>query len=189
MSRARIDRLVPAPGYPSREVAISMAQLEELHERIVLAAMPLSPGQLAWQPRPGASTPGMLLAHIAVAETHLTQVGLLGETAGHVQDVIGIREDDDGMPLDPDGLPPAILRDKDAAWFAGLLARSLANLRTAAAQLTDEDLDHDVVRPPRPDGTQRIFNKRWALWHIVEHTSGHLGQLQMLANLVRGQAG
>ncbi len=189
MTRSRIDRLVPAPGYPSREVAISMAQLEELHERLVLAAMPLSPGQLLWQPRPGASSAGMLLAHVAVAETHLTQVGLLGDVQGHVQDVIGIREDDDGMPLAPDGMAPELLRDKDAAWFAGLLSRSLAHVRTAAAQLTDADLDLDVVRPPRPDGTQRIFNKRWVLWHIVEHTAGHLGQLLMLVNLVRGQAG
>lgn len=188
MTRMKIDRLVPAPGYPSRDVALFVAELEELHERVVLASMALSPGQLGWQPRPGASSAGMLLAHIAVAETHLVQVGLLGEESGHVEDVIGIREDDDGMPLDSDGLPPAALRDRDAAWFAGLLARSAAHLRTAAAGLTDDDLDMDVVRPPRPDGTQRVFNKRWILWHIVEHTAGHLGQLQMLVNLVRGQA-
>ena len=52
----------------------------------------------------------MLLAHIAVAETHLTQVGLLGETSGHVQDVIGIREDDSPITRNTSRFIPHVFR-------------------------------------------------------------------------------
>ena len=185
MNRDVVTRIVPAEGFRSAQVAAYVAELEELRERIVLATMALSPEQLMWQPRPGMNTVGMLLAHIAVAETHVGQGGLHGERDGHVQDVIGIAADDDGLPLSAGAPPSPALNGRDSAFFAGLLARASAHTRAAAAALSDADLDREVVRPPRPDGSRRIFNLRWVLYHMIEHTAGHFGQVQLLVHLMR----
>jgi len=186
MNRDVVTLIVPLEGFRSAQVAAYVAELEELRERIVLATMALSPEQLMWQPRPGMNTIGMLLAHIAVAETHVGQVGLLGERDSHVEDVIGIHVDDDGLPLAPGAPPAPKLNGMDSAFFAGLLARASAHTRTAAAKLSDDDLDRQVVRPPRPDGTRRVFNVRWVLYHMIEHTAGHFGQIQLLLHLMGG---
>jgi hypothetical protein len=127
----------------------------------------------------------MLLAHIAVAETHLGQVGLVGDPSGHVQDVIGIREDDDGLPLTADGKPPVALAGRDLAFFLDLLARAAAHTRLAGQDVTDELLGHEIVRPPRPDGTVRVFDRRWVMFHMVEHAAQHLGQIRVLAREVK----
>lgn len=187
------SRLPLEPGCASPQVAVLLASLVDLHEQIAALARELTPTQLAWQPGEritgaagtGRNSMGMLLAHIAVAETHVTQVGLLGEPAGHVQDVLGIVEDDDGLPLPAGGAPPAALAGRDAAFHLALLDRALAHTRVVAKRLTDAELEVDVVRPPRPDGTQRVLQKRWALFHIVEHTAQHLGQLTSLRSQLR----
>jgi uncharacterized damage-inducible protein DinB len=175
-----VTRLAPPAGYASVHVATCVAGVDEIRARLLDAVRPLTPSDLAWQPRPGANTIGMLLAHVAVAETHLAQVGLLGERDGHVHDVIGITMEDEGLPLAPDGPPSPALTGRDVAFFADLLARAGAHTRTAAAGIADSALDADIVRPPRPDGTHRIFTRRWVLFHMIEHAAGHLGQLQVL---------
>ncbi len=174
----------------SMQAAVLLAGLRDLHRQLDELAAGLSPAQLEWQPgvRPagaagtGRNTMGMLLAHIAVAETHLTQVGLKGDRDGHVQDVIGISVEDEGMPVPPGGGPAPALAGRDAAFFRAMLDRSLAHLTAAVTPLTDADLDVVVRRPPRPDGTQRVFDRRWVLFHAVEHAAQHLGQLTSLRN-------
>ncbi len=180
MSGDTITRLAPPAGYASVHVATCIAGVDELRERLLAAVRGLTPAQLEWQPRPGANTIGMLLAHVAVAETHVAQVGLLGERDGHVHDVIGITVEDEGLPLPPGAPPSPALAGKDVAFYEGLLAKAGAHTRAAAANVRDQDLDADIVRPPRPDGTRRIFTKRWVLFHMLEHAAGHLGQVLAL---------
>jgi len=179
-----VSRLRPAPGLASDAVATCVAELDELRGRLVEATRTLTPAQLCWQLRPGTNTIGMLLAHVAVAETHIGQVGLLRERDGHVHDVLGITVEDEGLPLAPGGPPAPALTGRDSAFFADLLARAGAHTRRAAAGLGDAELDLDIVRPPRPDGTVRIFTRRWLLFHMVEHAAGHLGQIQLLRHLL-----
>ena len=182
MSEARRieSRIVPAAGYRSREVAVKVAEIEAVHDLVRDAVQGLTAEQLGHQSARGRNTLGMLIAHIAVAETHLGQVGLVGDPSGHVQDVLGIREDDDGLPLPVDGAPPAALAGRDLAFFLDLLARAEAHTRAACEPLTDEILGHEIVRPPRPDGTQRVFDRRWILLHMVEHAASHLGQIRTM---------
>jgi hypothetical protein len=130
------------------------------------------------------NTIGMLLAHVAVAEVNLVQVGLLAEPAGHVEDVLGIGPDDDGLPLPPAGAPPAVLTGLGLPFYEDLLARAAAHTRAALAAIPDAALDEDVVRPPRPDGSRRVFTRRWILFHLLEHAAGHLGQVQLLVRLL-----
>lgn len=174
------SRMVPAAGYRSREAAVKVAELVAVHELLREAVSGLTPAQLAHQSAPGHNTIGMLLAHIAVAETHLGQVGLVGDPSGHVRDVLGIGEEEEGMPLPPGGAPPAALDGRDVAYFLDLIARAESHTRLACEGLTDEILGHEIVRPPRPDGTQRVFDRRWILFHMVEHAASHLGQIRTM---------
>jgi len=173
-------RIVPAEGFPSREVAVKLSEIAAVHALLAEASEGLSPAGLERQPAPGRNTIGMLLAHVAVVETHLGQVGLLAERDGHVHDVLGIGMEDEGMPLAPGAGPPAALAGRERDFFLDLLARAHAHTRAACARLEDADLATDIVRPPRPDGTQRVFDRRYILFHMVEHAALHLGQIRTL---------
>lgn len=177
------SRIVPEPGFGSAEVALKVAEIAEVHEQIVRAASGLSAAQLAWQPAPGRNTLGMLLTHIAVAEVHIAFVVLKGERDSDIRSVLGIEMDDDGMPLPADGLPPAALDRRDWPFFEDLLERALAHTREVCRTLEDSELGVEIVRPPRPDGSVRVFDRRWGLHHMVEHAAQHLGQLQVLKRL------
>ncbi len=179
------SRIVPGEGFASHEVAVKLAELAAVHELVRDAVRGLEPGELERQPAPGRNTIGMLLAHIAVAETHLGQVGLRGETNGHVQDVLGIREEDDGLPMAASGTPPAALAGRPLEFFFDLLARAIAHSRAAGATIAEADLATDIVRPVRPDGSQRVFDRRWILFHMVEHAALHNGQIRALRSVLQ----
>ena len=179
-------RLVTPGGFASREVARFLAQMDEQRRMLSAATRGLSPADLEWQMRPGMNTIGMLLAHVALTEANLAQVGLLGEPAGHPHDVIGITQADEGMPLPAGGLPPQTLAGRPLEWFDDVLARARAHTHRAARPFTDADLEVVVQRPPRPDGTVRRFDRAWVLAHLVEHEAGHRAQIQLLKHLRGG---
>ena len=173
--------IVPEPGFASPTVALKLAEIADIHAKLERAVRELSPGTLAWQPAPCSNTIGMLVAHIAINEAHLGPVGLRGERDGHVADVLGIGPDDDGLPIEQyGGRPPQALAGKTAAFFVDLLARALAHTRDSARSLREDALGAEVVRPPRPDGSVRVFDRRWILHHMVEHAALHLGQVNTL---------
>ncbi len=174
---------VPA-GYRSTHVARYLWQMDDQSRRLVEATRDMTAEELGWQLAPGANTMGMLLAHIAVAEAHLAAVGLEGLPDSDVPAVIGIRIEDDGLPLPPDGRPPAVLESRDIAFFHRMLSEARANTRRVAERLADGDLGRQVART-RPDGVQRLFNVDWVLYHMLEHESGHFGQILLLRHLYK----
>lgn len=178
------SRIVPAAGFRSAEVALKVAEITEVHEQIVRAASGLGASQLAWQQAPGRNTLGMLLAHIAVAEVHIGFVVLKAERGSDIHSVLGITMEDDGMPLPAEGSPPSAITGQPWPFFADLLERALAHTRSACLLLDDAMLAAEIVRPPRPDGSVRVFDRRWGLHHMVEHAAQHLGQLQVLRTQV-----
>lgn len=182
-------RLETPPGYRSSEVARFIWQLDEQRRTLIEDTRGLTTADLEWQPAPGMNSIGMLLAHIAFAETHLAQVGLAAETTGHAHDVIGISERDEGLPLAPGALPAPALHGKQLAFFDDALARARAHTHGIAKTLADHDLLTEIVRPPRPDGTRRVFNKGWVLYHMLEHEAGHRAQINLLRHLRRVMAG
>ena len=180
-----VTELTTLDGFASREAARFLWQMDEQRRRLIEDTRGLSPADLEWQPAPGTNTIGMLLAHIAYAEAHLGQVGLLGERQGHAVDVIGITEEQEGMPL-AEGAPPApALAGRPLAFFDDLLARAREHTHRVARTLTDADLATMVVRPPRADGVVRHFNRAWVLYHLLEHESGHHEQINLLKHLKR----
>lgn len=178
------SRITLEPSCRSAEVALQLGALADVHRQLAEVAAALTPEQLAWQRAPGENTLGMLFAHVAVSEVHLGFVGLKGESTSDVQRVLGIGLGDDGMPLPPGSAPPAMLSGRDGTFFVGLLERALEHTRSVARDLDDARLTVPIVRPPRPDGTVRVFDRRWSLFHLVEHAAQHLGQAQLLRRLV-----
>jgi uncharacterized damage-inducible protein DinB len=174
--------LATPPGYASAAVARFMWQLEEQRRGLLEDTRALTPDDLAWQIAPGMNTMGMLLAHTAYAEAHLTQVGLAGEAVGHAHDVVGISEAEEGLPLPPGGRPPAALAGRDIAYFHAMLEQARVRTREVARGLTDADLERRVTRS-RPDGTGRVFNPGWVLYHLIEHEAGHHAQINLLRHL------
>jgi uncharacterized damage-inducible protein DinB len=174
----------PAEGFRSREAASFYSQLEDQSRVLREAVEGITTQEIEWQPEPGMNTIGMLLAHNAVAEVQWTQVALLGWTEPDSKPAIGITMDDDGLPIAPDGLPPANLKGKPLAYYEDLLAKARAYLKDAAVKLSDGDLEKEITRP-RPDGTRRVLNVRWALYHKLEHFAGHRGQIQLLRHMYR----
>lgn len=183
MSGTVTTLLETPPGYRSREVARFVWQLDEQRRALIDGTRGLTPADLSWQPAPGMNTIGMLLAHIAYAETHVVQVAILGEPKGHAHDVIGLTEAEEGMPLGPAAPPSPALDGRPLAYFDDLLVRSREHTRQVCRGLEDQDLDRVITRPPRPDGTVRVFNPGWALYHLVEHEAQHRGQILLLRHL------
>ena len=186
-----VKTLLEVPGgYRSPIVARYMWQLDDLSRRLVEATADMTPDALGWQWSPGVNTVGMLIAHVAVAEVHITSVGIEGLEDSDVRGVIGIAMEDDGLPLPPDGRPPEALRGREIQFFHALLDQARANTRRVALALTDADLAR-VIERPRPDGGKRLLNVEWGLYHLVEHQAGHLGQILLLQHAARvgAQAG
>jgi len=180
-----IQTLLEVPeGYRSAPVARTLWQMDDQSRRLVEATADATPEELGWQPAPGMNTIGMLLAHIAVAEAHMTAIGLERLASSDVPGLLGLTTDDDGLPLPEGGRPPAALGGRTIEYFHGLLEKARANTRRVAVTLSDSDLAHRVTRP-RPDGNQRIFNLDWMLYHLLEHEAGHFGQILLLRHLYR----
>jgi len=180
-SRRIESRTVPAPGYASPSVALKVAEIADVHEQLRRTVSGLPPAAFLWQPAPRTNTIGMLVTHIALAEVNLAQVVLLAEPKGHTPDVLGLTTDDDAMPIEEyGGTPPAALAGKDEAFFRSLIDKTEAHTFAACRTLREEQLGEEIVRPPRPDGSFRVFDRRWALHHMVEHAAQHLGQIKVL---------
>jgi DinB family protein len=182
------NQITPLPGFRSPEAAVFLAQLDDQLRLVREATRDLSPEDLAWQPAPGQNTIGMLLAHMAIAEVGWTKVILGGEPPGaDVDDVLGIHQEDDGMPV-AEGAPAyGPLNGKTIGFYDDLLERSRDYLKRLARERPPEDMDREIRRE-RPDGSVRVLNVRWFYYHILEHFSGHYGQILLLKHLRRAAA-
>jgi DinB superfamily len=182
--------LEAADGFKSAEAASFIAQMDDLSRRLRADTRDLTPQMLGWQPAPGMNTMGMLLAHNAIVEVFWTGLVLddLQRDAVPYVSILGVSGDDDGMPMPEAGLPPAAIANKDIAFFDDLLDRARANLKRAARTLDDAAMERQVTRT-RPDGTARVVNVRWTIYHMLEHFSGHYGQVLLLKHLYRSRKG
>ena len=177
-NRVAIDLL---PGFQSPEVASFLAQLDDQSASLDRALGDITPDELSWQPRPGMNTIGMLLAHLAIVEVWWSAIGT-DQAESDLPAVLGIGPDDDGMPLAAGGLAPAGLAGKDRAYFDQLMAKARRFVKETWESLPEAAIEREVQRT-RADGTQRSFTMRWILYHIVEHFTGHFGQIRLQRHL------
>ena len=184
MSTPQRSILEIPPGYKSKEVASWLAQMDDQTRRLTEATRDITPEELQWQPKPGMNTIGMLLAHNAIVEVFWTLIVLKRDEKPMAEPILGINMDDDGMPVPEEGTPPASLAGKNMAFYDDLLSKARVFLKDSAMGVPDSDLEREVTRT-RPDGTQRVINVRWYFYHILEHFSGHYGQVLLLRHLYK----
>ena len=178
-----VQTLLESPaGFRSPSVGRFLWQMDEQRRRLTADTRGLSPEALSRQPAPGMNSIGMLLAHIAYAENHLTQIGLEGKATSDTKAAIGLSEEEEGLPLAPGAPPSPALAGRDLAWFDALLERGRSYTRRAAMTLAEDDLAREVRRT-RPDGSERVFNVGWVLYHMLEHEAGHHAQINLLRHL------
>jgi uncharacterized damage-inducible protein DinB len=175
--------LVPPAGYAASEVGLFLAQMDDQNLRLIEDTRGADAAELAWQPAPGMNTIGMLLAHIAVVEVFWLSVA--SSRPYDCEAVLGIGGDDDGIPLPAGAAPPAILAGKPLEFYDDLLARARAYSKGIAQQWTAADLDVRVERTRRRDKVREVLNRRWILYHVLEHEAGHYGQINLLRHLYR----
>ncbi|HEY6195176.1 MAG TPA: DinB family protein [Candidatus Eisenbacteria bacterium] len=178
---ANRKHLIRVPRGHAREAASFLAQMDDQSRRMLDDLKRVRPAELAWQPRPGMNSMGMLLAHIAIVEVYWLLIADERMTHDAVRKVLGIGVDDDGMPLPPGRRPPAALRGKTLAFYRALLGRARAFAKRTA-RWPDADLDRVVTRRRR-DGMRSKHNVRWILYHVLEHEAGHYGQILLLRHL------
>lgn len=135
--------------------------LESLHAGIHQAIKGLSTAALDWTPGPDMSSLAVLVAHIAGSERFW-----IGDIAGN--DPSGrVRESE----FQTAGLDEAVL--------AARLDTVLAHSRTVLERLTLAELETKRSNPR--DG--REYTGAWAVFHALEHTALHLGQMQLTRQL------
>lgn len=140
--------------------------------------------ELEWQPRPGVNTTGMLLAHLAVAECWwfcVIAADRAGQTDNDEQilNVLGIRPDDDGLPIAADGVHPPSLSGWTWPDYDALLTRSRNATHHVLRSWTDVDLNRTHAT------SRREVQRNWILYHVLEHCSAHIGQILLLRHLMQ----
>jgi len=172
-------------GFRSSEAALFLASLDDQSRLLWDHLEGITPAELEWQPHPGMNTIGMLLAHLAIVETWWTKIIVEKKgTSATVGPVLGIGDDDDGMPIKAGEKPIALLNGKDLAFYRDLNEKARAYVRAQMATMTDADLEAETIRT-RDDGTSSAITGRWYLYHVLEHFSGHYGQILLLRHLYR----
>lgn len=183
MALAQHLLLVPSPRARSREVASFFAQLDDQSQRMFRDLAGITPAELAWQPRPGRNTIGMLLAHCALVEAWWLIVARYDESADRweerLEKAIGIDGDFDGMPLPKTARAPRRLAGWTLARYRALHDRARRFAKRSAAVWSDADLGREFRRVRR-DGLVRRLNARWVLYHVLEHQAGHYGQMLLM---------
>ncbi len=190
--RIRKRMIVLPARAASKEAASFVEQLDELSARLFDELADITPAELAWQPGTraprargtGMNTIGMLLAHNAIVEVFWLMTAMDDYTPGKLKRVLGVEEDDDGMPMAPDAVPPSLLKGRNLAWYRRLHDKARRHTKKLAARFGPRDLEATVFRT-RSDGQQFLINRRWILYHVLEHQAGHYGQMLLLRHLWR----
>lgn len=166
-------------------VSSAAAQLDFLLASLRRRMRDATVGQLEWQLRPGVNTIGMLLAHLAVSETYWVAIfsPAVGDADEIICAVIGIHEDDDGMPLPAHGAHPQSLLGKTVADYFELLDRARAATHRVLRGWDDNSLEETST----VDGEE--ISRAWMLYHLVDHFAHHRGQIALLDNLRKGSEG
>lgn len=135
--------------------------LEERHGETLEALEGLPSAALDWTPGPEMNSISVLIFHLTGAERYW-----IGNVAA--QD-----------PKERDRDAEFRVRDINVDVLRKRLADSLEYARNALNKFTAQDLE--TKRVSARDG--RSFTVAWALLHALEHTTLHLGQIQMTRQL------
>lgn len=181
-------RTVPFPkGYnrtTQKQVGLFAAQLDDQLRLLKKDISGLTTRQLEWQPHKGINTIGMLVAHLAIVEIWWINIAakeMPGEPDGErlTKRTIGILGNDDGMPLKRDGVHPKVLKGYTLKQYLSMLSKARASVHKELRTWKDRDLQKTFRR--------RKFDitNEWTVYHVLEHFSGHYGQILLLKHLMQ----
>jgi uncharacterized damage-inducible protein DinB len=164
-------------------VASFAAQLDDRLAHLTKDTAGLEVSQLEWQPHPGVNTIGMLLAHLAVVDVWWMRLAPRqvpeAECDNAMRETIGIRMDDDGLPLAADGRHPQILAGRTIQDYLRMLGAARAATHHELRLWSDADLASTY------DMRDRVISREWTVYHVLEHFCGHHGQILLLKHLMR----
>jgi uncharacterized damage-inducible protein DinB len=133
----------------------------------------LSPDEVAWQPIPEVASVGWNLHHLAeMLDHYLTHVFRAG----------GPFRPRPLLTMQPGSQDTGRYRDLDA--IADYHREVRPAYRAWLAALTNADLARPIERSGK-----RTITYAWAVGHIAEHESYHLGKVTLLRTLLRHRAG
>ena len=135
--------------------------LQERHNEILEALEGLHPDALDWSPGPDMNSISVLIFHLAGAERYW-----IGDVV--TQD-----------PKERDRDAEFRVRDVGMDVLESRLADNVEYARTNLDKLTVEDLE--TTRVSARNGQR--YTVAWALLHALEHTTLHLGQIQLTRQL------
>jgi len=135
--------------------------LESLHTGIHQTIEGLSTEALDWTPGPDMNSLAVLVAHIAGSERYW-----IGDIAGN---------EPSGRVRESEFQTAGV----DEAALSARLEAVLAHSRTVLERLTLAELEAKRSNPR--DG--REYTVAWAVFHALEHTALHLGQMQLTRQL------
>ena len=182
--KPQIHRLQLPKGYRNASTAEYIAQLDDLTRRTFADLKGVKPAELAWQSGPGQNTIGMLLTHLAIVEVWWMLVAQERATHEEVLKALGVDGDADGMPLKPSARAPKALAKKTLKDYEKLMAKARAFVTKGAKKFKDTDMDRLIERT-RWDGRKQKVSPRWILYHVLEHFSGHYGQILLIRHLYK----
>ncbi|MCM2271741.1 MAG: DinB family protein [candidate division Zixibacteria bacterium] len=169
-------------------VGLFAGQLDDQLKLLIEEVQGLTVRQLEWQYRPGMNTIGMLLAHLAVVDLWWGVIApkeLPPEPDGDKINlrVIGIRMDDDGLPLAAHGKHPRSLAGKSATDYLTMLKRARQAVHKELRTWDDKKLPTRFIRRR---GKKKIeITHTWVLYHMLEHFAGHFGQILLIMHMLR----
>jgi hypothetical protein len=178
------ERLLAVPdGYdPSSQAIVGLmaAGLDDLSRRLRETVAGLEVEHLEWQERPGRSTIGMLMAHLAASEIGYFYVACAGLSYQDAKPILhehlGI--DWDGVLV---GIHATSLKGRDLDGYLDLLARA----RRATHELLKTWDDLSLGRTLGGAGTGMTLSQRWLLYHVLEHFAAHFGQICSVLHCMR----
>lgn len=180
--------LKPARGYnpkTHRTVGMFMAALDDQLRLLKRDLAGLTPAQLAWQPKTGMNTIGMLLTHLAIVEIWwfiVAPKSLNSEAEWDriIREHLKIGGDDDGMPVKKGGKHPKVLQGKPLSFYMNLMDKARKDIHKEVRTWSDSTLSKTYTHR-----NKFSISREWTIYHVLEHFSGHYGQILLLKHMMR----
>jgi uncharacterized damage-inducible protein DinB len=176
----RITTCDPVEGY-SLQVGRYVAQLTEVRDDLKREVEGLSIEQLSWHPNEQTESIGTQLLHLDAVEWSWMHEDIFGTPSA---EYTGVWEE--AMPIRA-GVPQ--VSGKPLEWHLQKLDATREETLRILRTFTDEDLKRLVGEAEIEPGVERrshLYTIDWIIWHILQHESAHLGQIELLRRIGLG---
>ena len=173
----RIVTCDPVEGF-TPQIGRYVAQMNEVRADLKEQLDGLSIGQLDWHPDERTESIGTSLLHINAVEWSWIHEDILGRPDTEYP---GVWEE--AMPIRV-GVPQVTGRPLE--WYLAKLDATRERTLEVLRGFTDADLPRLVGEAEPPPGLEKrsyLYTIDWIIWHLIQHESAHLGQIELLRRL------